>query len=53
MVMRFPFSCMAFGLLLVNSVSYVTGYNFCSPAALEKEYIYCAVRTGFLNLCQS
>jgi len=36
MVMRFPFSCMESGLLLVKSVSYVTGCNFYSPAALEK-----------------
>lgn len=50
MVMRFSFNCMTFGLLLVKSVSYVTGYNFCSPAALEKEYVYCAVRTGYLNV---
>lgn len=54
MVMRFPFGCMESGLLLVKSVSYVTGYIFCSPAALEKEYVYCSVRTEYLNmLCQS
>jgi len=50
MVMHFPFSCMEFGLLLVKSVSYVTGYNFCSPAALEKQYVYCAVGTEYLNI---
>jgi hypothetical protein len=41
---------MAFRLLLVKSVSYVTGYNFCSPAALEKEHVYCAAQTGYLNV---
>jgi len=50
MVLLFPFICMAFGLLFVKSASYFTGYNFCSPVALEKEHVYCAVRTGYLNI---
>jgi hypothetical protein len=36
-VMRVPYSRMAFGLLFVKSVLYVTAYNIYSTAAVMKE----------------
>jgi hypothetical protein len=51
MVMRFTFSYLAFGLLLVKIRVLCHGLQLLQSCCIgERMYVYCAVRTGYFNV---